>query len=134
MKKIFSLLLIFIAAKSFAQTADDIVNKYIAATGGTEKWSKVISLKFTGTYQMGPGMQAPLMAAYLSKPFKGSYSDFSWQGMTSKTAIRADSGWSYNPFGVNAKQTLFRPKKFVAINWAATRKGFCLTTSKRAIQ
>ena len=99
MKKIISLLLIFVVAKSFAQTADDIVNKYIAATGGTEKWSKVISLKFTGTYQMGPGMQAPLMSAYLSKPFKGSYSDFSWQGMTSKNAIRADSGWSYNPFG-----------------------------------
>lgn len=99
MKKILPLLFIFLVAKSFAQTADDIVNKYITATGGADKWSKIISLKFTGTYQLGPGMQAPLMSVYVSKPFKGSYSDFSWQGMTSKTAIRADSGWSYNPFG-----------------------------------
>lgn len=99
MKKILLLLSVVIVTKCFSQTADDIVNKYIAATGGADKWSKVVSMKYTGTYQLGPGMQAPLTGVYVSKPFRGSYSDFSWQGMTSKTAIRADSGWSYNPFG-----------------------------------
>ena len=33
------------------------------------------------------------------KPFKGMYSNFTWQGMTSKSAMRGDSGWAYNPFG-----------------------------------
>ena len=99
MKNVLLFFLLFFSNKMFSQTADEIVNKYIVATGGADKWSKVVSLKYTGTYQMGPGMLAPLNGIYVSKPFKGSYSDFSWQGMTSKTAIRADSGWSYNPFG-----------------------------------
>lgn len=99
MKQISFALLLLATFGAFAQTADDIVNKYVAATGGADKWSKVVSLKYTGTYQIGPGMQAPVTGLYSSKPFKGSYSDFSWQGMTSKTAIRADSGWTYNPFG-----------------------------------
>ncbi len=99
MKQFFIILLLLAGAAAQAQTADDIINKYIAATGGADKWSKVVSLKYTGTYQIGPGMQAPVTGVYISKPFTGSYSDFSWQGMTSKQAIRADSGWSYNPFG-----------------------------------
>ena len=99
MKKMLLLVSVILATKTFAQTADDIVNKYIAATGGADKWSKVVSMKFTGVYQMGPGMQAPLTQVLVAKPYHGSYNDFSWQGMTSKTAIRADSGWSYNPFG-----------------------------------
>lgn len=91
--------LLFISTKIFSQTADDIVNKYITATGGAEKWTRVVSIKYTGTYQMGPGMLAPVSGVNMRKPFTGSYSDFTWQGMTTKTAIRADSGWSYNPFG-----------------------------------
>src|SRR5436190_23944432 len=99
MKKFLPLFLVLLFTKSFSQTADDIINKYIAATGGTDKWSKVVALRYTGTYQMGPGMQAPVTGIAMSKPFRGSYFDFSWQGMTTKNAIRADSGWNYNPFG-----------------------------------
>ncbi|HLP19336.1 MAG TPA: hypothetical protein VK174_03510 [Chitinophagales bacterium] len=99
MKRPSLLLFLLLNLAAFAQSANDIVNKYIAATGGADKWSKITALKYTGSYIMGPGMLAPVTGVYLSKPFKGSYSDFSWQGMTSKQAIRADSGWSYNPFG-----------------------------------
>lgn len=99
MKNVLLFFLLFMSTKMFSQSADDIVNKYIAATGGADKWSKVVSLKYTGTYQMGPGMLAPVSGVAMTKPFKGSYSDFTWQGMTTKNAIRADSGWSYNPFG-----------------------------------
>lgn len=82
-----------------AQTADDIISKHIAATGGADKWTKVTSLKYTGSYVMGPGMMPPVTLLLCSQPFAGYYSDFTWQGMTTKTALRADSGWNYNPFG-----------------------------------
>ena len=81
-----------------AQTADDIINKHIEATGGKEKWSRVNDIKYTGNYVMGPGMLAPVTALIVARPFKGTYSDFSWQGMTGKSVMRADSGWNYQPF------------------------------------
>jgi hypothetical protein len=98
MKKVLLLSLLFIGTKLFSQTADDIINKHITATGGADKWGKVSSLKFSGVYVMGPGMFPPVTTVLVSKPFVGYYSDFSWQGMTNKIAMRADSGWTYNPF------------------------------------
>lgn len=95
-----SLVSLLLAAQFLtAQTADEIINKHIAAIGGADKWSKVYSIKSSGQYVMGPGMLAPVSEVVLSKPFTGYYSSFSWQGMTSMTAMRADSGWNYNPFG-----------------------------------
>jgi hypothetical protein len=82
-----------------AQSVDEIINKNIEATGGRALWSKVTSIKSTGVYVMGPGMQAPVNYINTNKPFLGAYSDFSWQGMTSKTALKDSNGWSYNPFG-----------------------------------
>ena len=97
--KILSLLsLLLVSLIAFSQTSDDIVNKYLAATGGAEKWGKVNSIKTTGYYTMGPGMNAPVSEVQINKPFVGHYTDFSWQGMTNKSSMRADSGWSYNPF------------------------------------
>ena len=98
MKNLFLLALLFVSAKVFPQTADDIIGKYIAATGGADKWGKVTSIKTTGYYTMGPGMNAPVSEVQLNKPFLGHYSDFTWQGMTNKSSMRADSGWTYNPF------------------------------------
>jgi hypothetical protein len=75
------------------------VNKYYEATGGKEKWSRVITLHFTGTQTLGPGMLAPVTQVVTNKPSRALYMDFTWQGMTFKRAFRADSGWIYNPFG-----------------------------------
>lgn len=99
MKHVFGLVLLLAFCLTQAQTADEIVNKHVAATGGADKWSKVQSVKYTGHYVMGPGMLPPVSSLLVAQPFKGYYSDFTWQGMTNKTALRADSGWSYNPFG-----------------------------------
>ncbi|MCW3126632.1 MAG: conserved hypothetical signal peptide protein [Bacteroidetes bacterium] len=82
-----------------AQTADDIINKHFDATGGKEKWARVNTIRCTGNYVMGPGMLAPVQKVETNKPSISFYSDFSWQGMTAKNAMRADSGWNYNPFG-----------------------------------
>ncbi len=98
MNKIFTLSVMLMAMVMRAQTADDIINKYIDATGGHDRWAKVTSIKYTGNYTMGPGMEAPLTRLLTSKPAPAFYSDFSWQGMTAKSAMRGDSGWSYMPF------------------------------------
>jgi hypothetical protein len=98
MNKILTLLIMLMGMIARSQTADDIINKYIEATGGHDKWARVTSIKYTGTYNMGPGMEAPLTRLLTSKPTMAFYSDFSWQGMTAKSAMRADSGWRYMPF------------------------------------
>src|SRR5580692_10967780 len=99
MKSYLQLLFLFTGYVAFGQTADEIINKHYEATGGRDKWAKVYSIEYTGNYVMGPGMLAPVREVIISKPFKGMYSNFTWQGMTSKSAMRGDSGWSYNPFG-----------------------------------
>ena len=93
------LLFLLIGNAVFAQTADDIINKHFEATGGKEKWGKVTSLHYFGSYVIGPGMTAPLTIVAMNKPFKGFYQDFTWQGMTGKSVMQGDSGWTYQPFG-----------------------------------
>jgi hypothetical protein len=99
MKRLWTLVVMLSAAIAHAQTADDIINKHIEATGGKDKWSRVTAIRYSGNYVMGPGMLAPVTKVEASKPTLSFYSDFSWQGMTAKNAMRADSGWNYNPFG-----------------------------------
>jgi hypothetical protein len=99
MKHTFLLLTLFSTLYAFAQSADEVINKYFSATGGIDKWNKVNTIKTTGYYVMGPGMNAPVSEVQINKPFLGHYNDFTWQGMTNKSSMRADSGWSYNPFG-----------------------------------
>lgn len=100
MKKLITLLAVVgIYSFTIAQTADDIINKHFDATGGKEKWAKVTAIKFEGNYVMGPGMEAPVTEVMTTAPVKGYYSDFSWQGMTSKQGLLNGSGWNYNPFG-----------------------------------
>lgn len=85
--------------RNHAQSADQIIEKHIEAAGGRGVWSKVSSLKYTGNYVMGPGMLAPVTECIWSVPVNILYSEFNWQGMSSKSCMAADSGWSYNPFG-----------------------------------
>jgi hypothetical protein len=123
MKYFLFLALPFLLQYVSAQTADDIINKNINATGGVDKWSKVYSIKYSGNYVMGPGMLAPVSEVDMSKPFKGYYQDFSWQGMTSKQAMRADSGWNYNPFGGKRESDPLSPNDIRSINLSCDPQG-----------
>ncbi|MFN8285536.1 MAG: hypothetical protein U0V74_02225 [Chitinophagales bacterium] len=130
--KLLTLPLLFITFLScFSQTADDIIAKHITATGGIDKWSKVVSIKYSGVYVMGPGMQAPVTSIMLSKPFKGYYSDFSWQGMTSKQAMRGDSGWSYNPFGGKRQADPLTPNDIRELNLYSDPQGLLLNYKEK---
>ncbi len=98
MRSTLFVLLLVAGGRLFAQTADDIINKHFDAIGGKEKWARVNAIRYTGNMLLGPGMLAPVAETQVIKPFKGALTEFSWQGMTSKRATRADSGWTYNPF------------------------------------
>lgn len=82
--------------QTYAQTADEIINKYFESTGGRALWTKVQSIKSKGHYVMGPGALAPY-EEYTSTA--QSFSSFTWNGMTSKSARKGEAGWSYSPFG-----------------------------------
>lgn len=89
-------LISFILSNVTAQTAASIIDQYFEATGGKTLWAKVHSIKSKGHYVMGPGALAPV-SQFISK--ENNYSDFTWNGMTSKNARKGNTGWSYSPFG-----------------------------------
>ena len=84
MKKLLCLLL---AALSFqisnAQSANEIIQEYLKATGSKDLWSKVQSLQYSGNYVMGPGAEAPVKQLFTFKTLH-YVSTFSWMGMQSK--------------------------------------------------
>jgi hypothetical protein len=114
-----------------AQTADDVINKHITATGGAALWEKVFAVKYSGVYVMGPGMDAPVTEINLSKPFKGYYSDFTWQGMTNKQVMRADSGWSYNPFGGKRETDPLSANDVRSINLSCDPQGMLFNYTRK---
>ena len=106
-----------------AQTADDIINKHYEATGGKDKWAHVSTLRYTGHYVMGPGMLAPVVRVESIKPVKCLYSDFSWQGMTAKTVMYGDSGWTYQPFGGKRETDPMSPNELRSTKLEADPQG-----------
>ncbi len=68
-------------------------------------------------------MTAPLTLLMVNKPFKGFYQDFSWQGMTSKTVIQGDSGWTYNPFGGKRETDPMSPNEIRSTRLQADPQG-----------
>ncbi|MEO6638529.1 MAG: hypothetical protein ABIN25_09640 [Ginsengibacter sp.] len=82
---------------SFAQdqTADQIVDKYIAAIGGKEAWSKVKSMVMTGTMKV-QGTDIGIVATVLDQ--KGMKQEISVNGMTGYQIVTPVSGWNFMPF------------------------------------
>jgi len=80
-----------------AQTADEIINKHLAARGGKDKIKAVQSARMTGKLVMtGQGMEAPITME-LARPNKMRM-EFTIQGMTGIQAYDGKSGWSVMPF------------------------------------
>ena len=79
-----------------AQTAVEIVNKYIKTIGGMEKIQAVKTLRKVGKFNGGGGFEAVLIDEN-KRPNK-SREDFSLQGMTAVSAYDGASGWKIEPF------------------------------------
>jgi hypothetical protein len=81
---------------SQAQTADDVVNKYIEALGGKEKLMSLKSVKMTGGLSV-QGMDIGITVTILNGV--GSRNDISVPGMGEGYQIMTPTkGWSYMPF------------------------------------
>lgn len=97
MKKTLSLLtlLIGVSACMQAQTADDIINKSIAAMGGLDKLNSIKTIYMEDSLNMGPA-KLPVRVWMVNKKYLRA--EFSLNGMTGFSILRNDSGWNFAPF------------------------------------
>jgi hypothetical protein len=96
MKKILlSVLVVFAAVANLsAQTADEVINKYVEAIGGADKWSKIQSLKVEGQIEVqGVAIPFTMQAVHM----KGMRVDAEFQGNVIIDITTPTNGWSQNP-------------------------------------
>jgi hypothetical protein len=99
MRKIFIFFVaiaLFACGNSFAQTADELINKNIQAHGGAEKLKAIKSLKMSGKMSMQGGMEAPFVFEK-KRPDKLRI-EFIVQGMTGIQAYDGSTAWALMPF------------------------------------
>ena len=104
MKKLTFLLALTLTAFAMkAQTADEIVEKYLKAIGGADKWKKIESTLMTGKGE-AQGMNFPVtMTAMRPNSLKV---EVDIQGMKMiQPCFDGTTAWSINPFGGGAEPT-----------------------------
>lgn len=80
-----------------AQTADEIIAKYIRQSGGMERIQAVHSLRRTGTFRGGGGFEAKTLDE--NKRPNRVRQEFFFQGMTGVNAWDGSTGWKIEPWG-----------------------------------
>src|SRR5690349_924498 len=88
--------LALIAAPLPAQSADDIIAKYIKTVGGMDKIQAVQTLRRAGTFNGGGGFEAAVLQEN-KRPNKVR-EEFSLQGMTGVNAYDGKAGWKIEPW------------------------------------
>jgi hypothetical protein len=88
--------LIICAADAPAQTADEIVAKYIKTEGGMDKIEALKSLRRTGRFNGGGGFEAVIVEENKRPGFVRQ--EFSIQGLTGVTAYDGGKGWKIEPW------------------------------------
>ena len=78
-----------------AQTADDIVNKYVAAIGGKDAIASVKTIVMTGTTEVMSNEGATTVTIVVGKGYK-TESDFN--GTKAISCITPTQGWGQNPY------------------------------------
>ncbi len=90
-------LLSLLALPINAQTADEIINKYIKTVGGMEKIQAVKTLRRSGKFIGGGGFEAPMVEE--NKRPNMVRQEFTFQGLTGITAYDGKTGWKIQPWG-----------------------------------
>ena len=101
MRRLFTLIIFALLATSLsAQTADEVVSKYLTARGGVEKIKAVKSERVTGTISFGPDAEGPFLVER-QRPLK-MHMEITLNGQTlMRTYDGKSAGWTYNPFSAN---------------------------------
>lgn len=95
--RLFALLLLTVCsfAQVQAQTAEEIVNKYLTAIGGAENWKKINSMIQSGVMSVqGADIQVTTTIVHN----KGSRQDITLMGMTGYQIVTPTEGWAFMPF------------------------------------
>jgi len=98
-----ALFVLLTATSSFAQTADEVIQKYITAIGGADNWRKVNSMKATGYLEV-QSIKIPFTQQAINKV--GVRVDAEFQGQKFIDITTPTKGWSQNPF---AGKTTMQP-------------------------
>jgi outer membrane lipoprotein-sorting protein len=98
LRKIYACLLIagLAGAALQAQTAEELIEKSLKASGGREKVEAVKSFRMTGKMVVPQGMEIPLVIEF-KEPDK-LRSEATIQGMTMIQALNGTEGWMVAPF------------------------------------
>jgi hypothetical protein len=104
MKKffVFTLLTAILICGSYsgkAQTADEIIDKYVAAIGGRENWKKVNTMQMEGNVEV-QGLEIPFKMRAVNG--KGVRTDGEFQGNAFIDILTPTQGWSQNPMAGKA--------------------------------
>jgi hypothetical protein len=78
-----------------AQTADEIINKYLQALGGQEKLKTIQTVVMEGSLSV-QGFELPVKLSSVHN--KGVRQDFSLNGMNGYSILTPTNGWNFNPF------------------------------------
>ena len=96
MKKLISTLaLACISIGTFAQNVDEIVKKHIEAIGGKDNWTKIKTLKTTGSMK-AQGAEIVITITQVDKT--ASRQDIALMGMNGYSILTKTEGWSFMPF------------------------------------
>jgi outer membrane lipoprotein-sorting protein len=86
----------FVGAAASAQTADELIEKNMQASGGKEKIEAVKSIRMNGKMVIPQGMEIPMTIEF-KDPDK-LRSEATLQGMTMVQAFDGKGGWKIEPF------------------------------------
>jgi outer membrane lipoprotein-sorting protein len=75
-------------------TADEIINDYITAMGGSAKLASITNIYMEGEVNIN-GSKRQTRKWIVNK--KAMRNEFTFNGITSYTIVRTDSGWNYSP-------------------------------------
>lgn len=85
-----------LAGVAFAQTADEIIAKYIKTIGGAENIAAIKTIRMSGKFTGGGGFEAAVLQE--NKRPNLVREEFSLQGLTGITAYDSATGWKIQPW------------------------------------
>ncbi len=92
-----AIFLAFLSVSVAAQSADEIIAKYVKTIGGMDKIKAIKTLRKTAKFIGGGGFEAKIIEENKRENF--SRQEFVLQGLTQVVAYDGKIGWKIDPFG-----------------------------------